>query len=144
VALLLGFSVLAGGCGRRTDQQKVVDKVNAICNDFRRDTKPLFGDVKSLDDFAAQARKAIPAIDRAGRKLATLKAPEDVRKDLGDDYTAFVATFQQEAVAVGAAIGAAEGANRRQFDQIATEFDRLDKRSDRQATKLGFDDCAKG
>jgi len=144
VALLLGFSVLAGGCGRRSDQQKVVDKVNAICNDFRGDSQPLFDDVTSLDDFAARARRAIPAIDRAGRKLATLKAPEDVRKDLGEDYTAFVATFQQEAVAVGAAIGAAEGANRRQFDQVAIEFDRLDKRSDRQARKLGFDDCAKG
>ena len=143
MALLLGFSVLAGGCGRRSDQQKVVDKVNAICNDFRTDTKPLFGRAESLDDFAARARKAIPAIDRAGRRLATLKAPEKVRKDLGDDYTAFVATFQQEAVAVGAAIGAAEGGNRRQVDQVASEFDKLDKRSDRQARKLGFDDCAK-
>jgi hypothetical protein len=122
----------------------VVDKVNAICNDFRKDTKPLFGRTESLDDFASRARRAIPAIDRAGRRLATLKAPEKVRKDLGEDYTAFVATFQQEAVAVGAAIGAAEGGNRRQFDQVAGEFDKLEKRSNRQAKTLGFDDCANG
>jgi hypothetical protein len=122
----------------------VVDKVNAICTDFRKDTKPLFGRTESLDDFASRARKAIPAIDRAGRRLATLKAPEKVRKDLGEDYTAFVATFQQEAVAVGAAIGAAEGGNRRQFDQVAGEFDKLEKRSNGQAKTLGFDDCANG
>ena len=122
----------------------MADKVNAICSDFRKDAKPLFGRAESLDDFASRARKAIPAIDRAGRRLATLKAPEKVRTDLGDDYTAFVATFQQEAVAVGAAIGAAEGHNRRQFDQVAVEFRKLDKRSDQQAKKLGFGDCAKG
>jgi hypothetical protein len=122
----------------------VVDRVNTICTDFRKDTKPLFGRTQSLDDFASRARKAIPAIDRAGRRLATLKAPEKVRKDLGDDYTAFVATFQQQAVAVGAAIGAAEGGNKRQFDQVAHEFDKLDKQSDRQAKELGFNDCANG
>ena len=122
----------------------MVDKVNAICIDFRKETKRPFNGVKSLDDFASQGRRAIPAIDRAGRKLATLKAPEDVRKELGRDYTAFVATFQREAVAFGAAIGAAEGGNRRQFEQIANEFDKLDKLSDRQARKLGFDNCARG
>jgi hypothetical protein len=121
----------------------VVDKVNAICTDFNKDTSALLADVHSLDKFASEARKAIPAIDRAGRRLATLKAPEDVRKELGDDYTAFVTTFQREAVAFGVAIGAAEGRNKRQFAQIGSEIDKLDRRSDRQARRLGFDDCAK-
>jgi hypothetical protein len=122
----------------------VVDQVNAICKDFNRESKPLFNNVKNLRDFGAKGRRAIPAIDRTGKRLASVKASKKVRKELGDQYTAFVSTFRREAVAFGAAIAAADTGNKRQVEELGNEIARLDKQSDAQARKLGFDECAKG
>jgi hypothetical protein len=143
LALVAAASLLAStGCGK-SDKQKVTDQVNGICKDFRKDTAKLFDNVGSLKEFARQGRKAIPAVDRTGRRLATVKASEDVRKDLGKGYTAFVATFQKTAAAFGAAVGAAEAGDRAKFKQYVNEIDKLDKQGNRQAKKLGFDECAK-
>ena len=143
IALAAASSLLATtGCGK-SDRQKVTDQVNDICTDFRRDTGKLFDGVGSLKEFARQGRKAIPAVDRTGKRLATVKASDDVRKDLGKDYTAFVANFQNTAAAFGRAVGAAEAGDRTKFKQYVTQIDRLDKRGNRQARELGFDECAK-
>jgi outer membrane murein-binding lipoprotein Lpp len=130
------------GCG--SDKQKVVDQVNGICKDFNRESKPLFNDVRNLRDFGAKGRRAIPAIDRTGKRLASVKASKKVRKELGGGYTQFVSIFRQEAIAFGAAIAAADTGNKRQVEQLGSEIARLDERSDAQARKLGFDECAKG
>jgi hypothetical protein len=143
LALLAGSSLLAAtGCGK-SDKQKVVDHVNGICKDFRKDTSRLFNDAGSLREFALQGRKAIPAVDRTGKRLATVKASEDVRKDLGNQYTAFVANFQRTAAAFEAAVAAAQAGDKRKFNQYVDQIDRLDKRGNGQAKKLGFDACAK-
>ena len=139
---LMASSVLAAGCGK-SDKQKVTDEVNGICKDFRKDTSKLFDNVSNLEQFAKQGRKAIPAVDRTGRRLSTVKASKDVREDLGRDYTRFVATFQRTAAAFGAAVASAEARDRRKFNQYVNEIDRLDKQGNRQAKKLGFDECAK-
>jgi ABC-type transporter Mla subunit MlaD len=143
LALLMASSLLAAtGCGK-SDKQKVTDDVNGICKDFRKDTSKLFDNVDNLKQFAKQGRKAIPAVDRTGRRLATVKASKDVREDLGKDYTRFVATFQRTAAAFGAAVASAEAGDKRKFNQYVNEIDRLDKQGNRQARKLGFDECAK-
>jgi hypothetical protein len=143
LALMAASSLLAAtGCGK-SDKQKVTDEVDGICKDFRKDTGKLFDNVGSLKEFARQGRKAIPAVDRTGRRLATVKASDDVRKDLGKDYTAFVANFQKTAAAFGAAVAAAEAGDRAKFKQYVKQIDRLDKQGNRQAKGLGFDECAK-
>ena len=139
----LAASLLVGtGCGK-SDKEKVTDEVNGICKDFRKDTSKLFDDVGSLKQFAKQGRKAIPAVDRTGRRLSTVKASDDVRKDLGKEYTVFVATFQKTAAAFGAAVASAEAGDKRKFNQYVNQIDRLDKQGNRQAKQLGFDECAK-
>jgi hypothetical protein len=143
LALLAGSSLLAAASCGKSDKQKVVDDVNDICKDFRKDTSKLFNDAGSLREFATQGRKAIPAVDRTGKRLATVKASDDVRKDLGDQYTAFVANFQRTAAAFGAAVAAAQSGDKRKFSQYANQIDRLDERGNGQAKKLGFDECAK-
>jgi hypothetical protein len=143
LALLMASSLLAAtGCGK-SDKQKVTDEVNDICKDFRKDTSALFDDVRNLKQFAKQGRKAIPAVDRTGRRLASVKASKDVREDLGKEYTRFVATYQRTAAAFGAAVASAEARDRRKFKQYVSEIDRLDKLGNRQARQLGFDECAK-
>jgi hypothetical protein len=143
LTLLAASSLLAAtGCGK-SDRQKVTDQVNDVCKDFSKDTGKLFDDVGSLKEFARQGRKAIPAVDRTGRRLATVKASDDVRKELGKDYTAFVANFQKTAAAFGRTVGAAEAGDRPKFKQYVTELDKLDNQGNRQAKQLGFDECAK-
>jgi hypothetical protein len=143
LALLAASSLLAAtGCGK-SDKQKVVDEVNGICKDFRKDTSTLFNEAGSLREFATQGRKAIPAVDRTGKRLATVKASDDVRKDLGNQYTAFVANYQRTAAAFGAAVASAEAGDQRKFSEYVKRIDRLDERGNGQARKLGFAECAK-
>jgi hypothetical protein len=144
LALLTLPCVLAVTACGKSDKQKVEDQVNGICKDFRKDTASLFNNVDNLNDFAAQGKKAIPKVDQTGRKLSTVKASEDVRKDLGNRYTAFVANFQQTAATFGAAVAAADDGDKPKFGRLVKEIDRLDKKGNKQAKALGFDECAKG
>jgi len=135
--------LVAAGCGE-SGKEEVQSDVNAICKDFRTETKGLFENVDGLEGFASEGKKALPAVQKADRELTQIKASEDVRRELGDEYTAFVANFRRVAVAFRGAIQAAEQGNQTAVEEFGADIKRLDKESQRQARKLGFDDCARG
>ncbi len=142
IALVFAL-VGAAGCGG-SDKESVQNDVNDICADFRKETKSLFeGQVESPEEFAAQGKKALPAIQKADRELTQVKASEDVRKELGTDYTRFVQNFRRTAQIFRVAIQAADQGNTKALGEFAQEIGRLDRESDAQARKLGFDECAK-
>jgi hypothetical protein len=138
VAVLSLFVV--AGCGE-SDKEKLQADVNAICEDLDNDTKALqkANDLKSI---AREGRKAIPAITRAETRFKEVKGSEEATKDFGDDYTAFVATVLETSTRFGQLIVAAEQGDKDTANRLLREIDRLDKKGDRQAEKLGFDKCA--
>ena len=143
LALALPSLLTVAGCGE-SGKEDVQSDVNDICKDFRKETRPLFKDVDNFNEFAADGKKALPAVQKADRDLSQVKASEDVRRELGKEYTAFVHNFRQTAATFRGAIQAAEQGNAKAVQELAGEIERLDKESDSQARKLGFDECARG
>jgi hypothetical protein len=140
-------SVLAvlpvAACGGSDSKEDLAKDVNGICEDLRKDTRA-FDKADTMKEVAVQGRKAVPAIQKAERRLKNVKGTEDLQKEFGDEYSQWLQSFLQTTTAVGAAIASAEQDNEKAFTQFANEVDRLDKKADRQAKKLGFDECAKG
>jgi hypothetical protein len=133
--------LLVGGCGGESDKEKLASDVNDICSDLENSLEGLES-ANSLRQIGRQGKKLIPEVDRATTRLARVKASGDVKKDLGDDYTKFVATFRATAIAYGALVGAAERNDQRSVQTLVGQLDQLDRQGDMQAKKLGFDDCA--
>jgi hypothetical protein len=142
---LLPALFLAGavGCGGKSDKEKLAEDVNGICKDLEGKLKGL-ENANSLRQIGLEGKKLIPEVDRAGKRLGKVKAPASVKKDLGDDYTKFVATFRATAVAYGALVGAAEKNDQRSVQVLVRQLDQLNRAGDMQAKKLGFDECASG
>lgn len=132
---------LLAACGGKSDKEKLADDVNDICRDLERSLKGLES-AGSIQQIGRQGKRLIPAVDRAGKRLANVKASREVRRELGDDYLKFVATFRAQAIAYGAIVGAAEAGDRRSLQKLVTQLDELDRANDRRAKDLGFDDCA--
>ena len=145
---LLVASVLAvvpvAACGGGSDSKEDLAKdVNDICGKLRKDTRSL-DKAKTMKAFAREGRQAVPAIQKAERDLKNVKGSEDLQKEYGDDYSKWLNSFLQTTTAFGAAIASAEQGNAAAFKQFAGQVDKLDTKADRQAKKLGFDECAKG
>jgi hypothetical protein len=133
--------LLAGGCGEKSDKEKLADDVNVICRDLEGSLEGLEA-AGSLQDVGRQGKRLIPSVDRAGKRLANVKASREVRRELGDEYLKFVATFRAQAIAYGAIVGAAESGDQRALQKLVNQLDQLDQANDRRAKRLGFDDCA--
>jgi hypothetical protein len=143
VASVLAVVPIAA-CGEGSDSKEdLASDVNDICGQLRKDTRAL-DKVKDMKTFAREGRKAVPAIQKAERDLKNVKGSEDLQKEYGDDYSKWLQAFLNTTTAFGAAIASAEQGNATAFRQFATQVDKLDTRADRQARKLGFEECAKG
>lgn len=132
---------LVASCGGKSDEEKLADDVNDICRDLERSLQGLRS-AGSIQQMGRQGKRLIPAVDRAGKRLANVKASREVRRELGDDYLRFVATFRAQAIAYGAIVGAAEAGDQRSLRKLVGQLDELDRANDRRARDLGFDDCA--
>ncbi len=133
--------LLAGGCGEKSDKEKLADDVNSICRDLEGSLEGLES-AGSLQQLGREGKRLIPAVDRAGKRLANVKGSREARRELGDDYLKFVATFRAQAIAYGALVGAAESGDQRALQKLVMQLDELDRANDQRAKQLGFDDCA--
>ena len=143
VASVLAVVPVAACGGGSDSKEDLASDVNDICGELRKETRSL-DKVKNMKSFAREGRRAVPAIQKAERDLKNVKGSEDLQKEYGDDYNKWLQSFLNTTTAFGAAIASAEQGNATAFRQFADEVDKLDKKADRQAKKLGFDECAKG
>ena len=143
VALVLAVVPIAACGGSSDSKEDLASDVNDICGELRKETRSI-DKAKTMKAFAREARKAVPAIQKAERDLRNVKGSEDLQKEFGDEYNRWLNSFLQTTTAFGAAIASAEQGNSTAFRQFATQVDKLDTKADRQAKKLGFDECAKG
>jgi hypothetical protein len=141
VVLIPALLLAVPGCGE-SNEDKFRSDVNSICKDLDKDTAAL-QKAGNLKEIAREGRKAVPAITRAEKRFKDLKAPKDVRDKFGNAYAAFVRTFLETTTNFGSLIVAAEQGDQATAERLAGEIDRLDKSGDKQAKKLGFDECAK-
>ena len=137
----LALVAVFGACGGKSDKERLADDVNEICRDLKGSLEQLQS-ANSLEEIGRQGKRLIPEVDRAGKRLANVKASRDVRRELGDDYLKFVATFRAQAIAYGAIVAAAERNDQTSLQKLVAQLDQLDRANDRRAEDLGFDDCA--
>lgn len=138
--LLVPLAALVAACGGgddRLSREELQTEVNAICAEINRELEAL-GEPSSIDEVAEFARRATRLAREGVADLRALEPPEEDERQ----YDRFLAEGDRVVALSRRLEKAAEEADAEALEQILREARESERRSDRVARDLGFDECA--